>query len=248
MFANNEIGTVQPVREIGALCKERGVIFHCDAVQALPYLACDVQDLGVDLLSISAHKMYGPKGVGALYVRRRRPHVRLSAQIDGGGHERGARSGTLNVSGIVGFGVACDLIGAERVADGSRLRALRDRLLARITDAVADVRVNGAMDRRLPNNLNLSFPGLRSDAILRELDDVAVSSGSACSSASADESYVLRSLGGERHEHASLRFGLGRFTTEQEVEDAAVRVIAAVERARQARSEPLADACDDICP
>ena len=244
MYANNEIGTVQPIGEIGAVAKKRGVIFHCDAVQALPHLACDVQALGIDLLSMSAHKMYGPKGVGALYVRRRQPHVRLSPQIDGGGHERGVRSGTSNVAGIVGLGVACELVAAEREADGARLRALRDRLHTRIADAVPDVRVNGSMERRLPNNLNLSFTGLRSDAILHQLEDVAVSSGSACSSASTDESYVLQSLGGERHQHASLRFGLGRFTTEKEVDRASAHVVEAVARARRAGTGSLSDVCD----
>jgi cysteine desulfurase len=255
MLANNEIGTVQPIGEVGALCKERGVLFHCDAVQALPHLLCDVERLGIDLLSISAHKMYGPKGAGALYVRRRRPHVRLLAQIDGGGHERGLRSGTLNVAGAVGLGAACRLVRELREEESARLARLRDRLCERIRAPLAaageSVAVHGTMERRLPNNLNLGFPGLSSESLLAELErrGVAVSSGAACSSASSDGSYVLRALGGDAHEHASLRFGLGRFTTQEEVDLAAARVVDAVLRARAARAARPGDpvGCDASC-
>ena len=232
MLANNEIGTLQPIVELGALCKERGILLHSDAAQALAYVECDVEELGVDLLSISAHKMYGPKGAGALWIRRRRPHVRIAPLFDGGGHERGQRSGTINVPGVVGLGAACELVGRERDVERDRVRALRDRLHARITTGLDGVDVNGSLERRLPNNLNLAFAGVSSDAILRCLDGVAVSSGAACSSASDDGSYVLRSLGGDRAARGSLRFGLGRFTTAAEIERAADLVIAAVRRAR----------------
>jgi cysteine desulfurase len=235
MMANNEIGTVQPVGEIGALCKERGVVFHSDAVQALPYLECNVQALGIDLLSISAHKMYGPKGVGALYVRRRGPRVRLEPIIHGGGHERGIRSGTLNVPGIVGLGVACELVGRERDADAKRIGALRDRLREGLLERVDFAIVNGSMEHRLPNNLNLSFPGVNGDGLLAAIKGVAVSSGSACTSASLEPSYVLRALGeSEDVAHTSIRFGLGRWTTAAEIEtaiEATARAVLAQERA-----------------
>ena len=246
IYGNNEIGTVNPIPEVGALCRQRGVLFHCDAVQALPYLKCDVQELNVDLLSLSAHKMYGPKGVGALYVRRRRPRVRLEPIVDGGGHERGMRSGTLNVPGIVGLGKACELVAEERERDAERVARLRDRLLELLRLAFPDVRINGSLDRRLPNNLNVSFTGVDADALLGKLERVAVSSGAACTSASRDGSYVVKCLARAESRDASpeevdtraassIRFGLGRFTTAEEIEVAAADVIAAVSASRSDR-------------
>ncbi len=235
-FANNEIGTVQPVREIGRSCRERGIRFHCDAVQALPHLPCDVDDLELDLLSLSAHKMYGPKGIGALYVRRKSPRVRLRPLIDGGGHERGLRSGTLNVPGIVGFGKACELVRQERAADASRASALRDRLKDGLLSAIGEITINGSLDRRLPNNLNVSFLGVDSEKLIKALNGLAVSSGAACSSASRDSSYVLRAIGsGDLALAGSVRFGVGRFNTEEEIDRAARAVADAV---RELRSAP----------
>ncbi len=235
-FANNEIGTVQPVREIGRLCGERGIRFHCDAVQALPHLPCDVYELGLDLLSLSAHKMYGPKGIGALYVRRKSPRVRLRPLIDGGGHERGLRSGTLNVPGIVGFGKACELVREESAADAGRTSALRDRLKDRLLDALGDVTINGSLDHRLPNNLNVSFLGVDSEKLITALNGLAVSSGAACSSASRDSSYVLRAMGASDLALAgSVRFGVGRFNTADEIDRA---VVAVVDLVRELRSAP----------
>ena len=229
MYANNEIGTINPVGEIGAVCRGKGVLFHCDAVQAMAYLPCDVQELGIDLLSISAHKMYGPKGVGALFVRRRRPRVRLKPIIDGGGHERGMRSGTLNVPGIVGLGMACEICSREREADAERVRSLRDRLREKILAALPDAVLNGSIERRLPNNLNISFPGIDGDALMARLGPIAVSSGSACTSASPEPSYVLKSLGvSDAIAAASIRFGLGRSTTQDEIDRAADATIEAV--------------------
>lgn len=242
MLANNEIGTVNPIAEIGRLCKSRGVLLHCDAVQALAYLDCDVEALGVDLLSVSAHKMYGPKGVGALYVRRRNPRVTLEPIIDGGGHERGLRSGTLNVPGIVGLGKACELAVAERGLDSARIGVLRDSLLGQIREALPDVLVNGSMEYRLPNNLNLSFPGADADAIMMAMKDVAVSSGSACTSAKQEPSHVLRGIGlSEEAVHSSLRFGLGRFTTQEEIDYAAAAVIRAVRALRASGLERIGE-------
>jgi cysteine desulfurase len=231
MYANNEIGTVQPVREIGAICRERGIPFHCDAAQAFGKVPIDVEADGIDLMSLSAHKMYGPKGVGALYVRRRK--VRLTAQMDGGGHESGMRSGTLNVPGIVGFGEACAIAAAEMAAEGERLRALRDRLLAALQSGTGGLRVNGTMEDRLPGNLNISFSGIDSEALLMSLPDVALSTGSACSSATVEPSHVLRAIGVPAElAHGSVRFGLGRFNTEEEIDYAASRVVDAVNRLR----------------
>lgn len=219
MAANNEIGTLQPIEEIGAVCKERDVLFHTDAVQALAYRDCSIQKTQADLISISAHKMYGPKGVGAIYIRRRNPRVRLVPLIDGGGHERGFRSGTLNVSGIVGLGKACELVAGEREEDGRRIEKLRDRLKEGLLERIDFARINGSMTQRLPNNLNLSFPGVNGDGLLAAIQGVAVSSGSACTSASLEPSYVLRELGeSEEVAHTSIRFGLGRRTTEEEIE------------------------------
>jgi cysteine desulfurase len=241
MLANNEVGTVQPIREIGAVCRERGVLMHCDAVQGIGRVAFDVQSMNVDLASITAHKMYGPKGVGALYVRRSKPRVRLTAQMDGGGHERGYRSGTLNVPGIVGFGKAAELVAAEWREEAARVGALRDRLHQKITSALDECFVNGpwpAVDadgtvRRLPNNLNISFAYVEGESILMALKSVSVSSGSACTSASLEPSYVLRALGVEEElAHTSIRFGLGRFTTEEEVDFAADTTVQGIRKLR----------------
>jgi cysteine desulfurase len=218
MAANNEIGTLHPIEQIGAVCKRRGVLFHTDAVQAVGKVPVDVERMGIDLLSLSAHKMYGPKGVGALYVRKQSPRVRLEPQIDGGGHERGLRSGTLNVPGIVGLGVACTLAGREMADESERLTALRERLLEGIMSKLEGVKLNGHRERRLPGNLNLSFAWVKGEALLMGLRGVAVSSGSACTSANPEPSYVLRALGlSEELAYGSLRFGLGRFTTAGEV-------------------------------
>jgi cysteine desulfurase len=218
MLANNEIGTVQPIAEIGALCREKGVLFHCDAVQGLGKVPFDVESMKVDLASISAHKMYGPKGVGALYVRRK-PRVRIAPIIDGGGHENGMRSGTLNVPGIVGLGKAAELAKAEMHDEAARLLALREKLRKGIESKLDMLTVNGSMEHRLPGNLNISFAYVEGEALMMALKDVAVSSGSACTSASLEPSYVLRALGVEEDmAHSSIRFGLGRFNTEEEVD------------------------------
>ena len=231
MYANNETGVLQPIREIGAICRERGALFHCDAAQAFGKIPIDVEEDHIDLMSVSAHKMYGPKGVGALYVRRRGP--RVEPQMDGGGHEFGLRSGTLNVPGIVGFGEACAIAQVEMAEEAARLGALRDLLKLRLESALQRTGVNGSMERRLPGNLNMRFAGVNAEALLTSLPDVALSTGSACSSATAEPSHVLRALGlGEEAARSSVRFGLGRFTTEEEVEYAAARVIEAVRRLR----------------
>jgi cysteine desulfurase len=233
MAANNEIGTLQPVRDIGRLCKERGVFFHCDAVQAAGKLPLDVEELGIDLLSLSAHKIYGPKGVGALYVRARNPRVRPEPLLDGGGHERGLRSGTLPVPHVVGFGKACVLCQEEMPGEAERLARLRERLREGIMGRLDEVFLNGHPTARLPNNLNLSFAFVEGEALMMSMKDVAVSSGSACTSASPEPSYVLRVLGvGDDLARGSLRFGLGRFSTEEEVEYVAGEVVRAVERLR----------------
>jgi cysteine desulfurase len=232
MHANNETGVVHPIEELGRLTREHGVLFHCDAVQSVGKIPFDVEAANVDLASLSAHKMYGPKGVGALYVRRK-PRVRLVPQIDGGGHERGHRSGTLNVPGIVGFGKACELALAEREAEGARVLALRERLRQGILAGVERVFVNGSLEHRLPGNLNVSFAYVEGEALMMAMKDVAVSSGSACTSASLEPSYVLRALGvPDDLAHSSIRFGLGRFNTEEEV-DHVVRLV--VEKVRKLR-------------
>ncbi|HJZ11582.1 MAG TPA: IscS subfamily cysteine desulfurase, partial [Acidobacteriota bacterium] len=219
MYANNEVGTLQPIREIGKIAKEKGILFHSDATQAVGKIPVDVQDLNVDLMSLSAHKMYGPKGVGALYVRKKNPRVRIVAQMDGGGHERGMRSGTLNVTGIAGFGKACAIAKEEMAEEGKRLASLRDKLRNGIQEKLDEVFLNGHPTERLPNNLNLSFAYVEGESLLMGLDDVAVSSGSACTSATLEPSYVLKALGvGEDLAHTSIRFGLGRFNTEEEVD------------------------------
>jgi cysteine desulfurase len=234
MHANNEIGVLQPVAEIGKIAKEKSVIFHVDAAQSVGRVSVDVEKLGIDLLAISAHKIYGPKGVGALYVRRKNPRVELSPLIDGGGHERGMRSGTLNVPGIVGLGKACEICEKEMTAENERLRTLRDKLKDAILSRLDDTSINGTMEYRLPNNLNLSFAGVEGDALLMGINDVAVSSGSACTSATLEPSYVLRALGvPEDLAHSSIRFGLGRFNTEGEVDYVAGRVVETVKRLRE---------------
>lgn len=234
MAANNEIGVVQNMAAIGAICRERGVLFHSDAVQAYGKIPLDVSAMNIDLASITAHKIYGPKGVGALYVRRRNPRVRLSAQMDGGGHERGFRSGTLNVPGIVGLGKAAELMQTEMPAETERLVNLRERLRRGIMDAIDETYVNGHATQRLPGNVNISFNYVEGESLLMGLKDIALSSGSACTSASLEPSYVLKALGvGDELAHSSLRFGLGRFTSEEEVDYVVNRVIAEVSRLRE---------------
>ncbi len=234
MWANNEVGTLNPIREIGALCREQGVLFFTDATQAVGKVPVDVEADHVDILCLSAHKMYGPKGVGALYVRRKNPRVRLAAQIDGGGHERGMRSGTLNVPGIVGLGRACELARMELPEEARRCAELRDRLHGRITSELDFVQLNGHPEHRLPGNLNLSFHYVEGESLIMGISDVAVSSGSACTSASLEPSHVLRSMDvGEDLAHSSIRFGIGRFTTREEVDHAAEQVILAVKRLRE---------------
>ena len=234
MAANNEIGVIQPMREIGALCREKGVLFHTDATQAFGKVPLDVNECNIDLASFTAHKCYGPKGVGALYVRRRNPRVRLSAQIDGGGHERGFRSGTLNVPGIVGFGEAARLCVAEMDAEAVRSTELRERLRQGIVDAIDETYVNGHPTLRLPGNMNISFGFVEGESLLMGLKDVALSSGSACTSASLEPSYVLKALGvGDELAHSSLRFGIGRFTTVAEIDWVVDKVIFEVNRLRE---------------
>jgi cysteine desulfurase len=234
MTANNEIGVLQPVAEIGALAKEKGILFHTDAVQAAGKVPFDVNQTKADLVSLSAHKMYGPKGVGALYVRRRNPRVLLAEQINGGGHERGMRSGTLNVPGIVGLGRAAAICQAEMAAESVRLRALRDRLNDRLHENLDEIFVNGSMEHRLPHSLNISFAYVEGESLLMGINDVAVSSGSACTSASLEPSYVLKALGaGDDLAHSSIRFGLGRWTTEEEVAYVVDKLTNVVRRLRE---------------
>jgi len=235
MAANNEIGVVQPVAEIGALCHQKGILFHTDAAQAVGRIPIDVDKQSIDVMSMSAHKMYGPKGIGALYVRRKKPRVRLEAIIHGGGHERGMRSGTLNVPSIVGFGKAAEIARTEMDLENKRLLGLRQRLHARLSEALDEVFVNGSAEHRLPNNLNMSFAYVEGESLLMGLNkDVALSSGSACTSATLEPSYVLKALGvGDDLAHSSLRFGLGRFNTEEEVDRVADLVIKNVQRLRE---------------
>jgi cysteine desulfurase len=233
MQANNEIGVVQPLAEIGAICRRCGVLFHTDAAQSFGKLPIDVEACHIDLLSASAHKIYGPKGVGALYVRSRDPRVRLVPQMDGGGHESGLRSGTLNVPGIVGFGAACAIAASSMAEEARRTGALRDRLLALLQAGLEGVTVNGAFAPRLPGNLNVRFAGVDAASLLIALPGVALSTGSACTSAAITPSHVLRALGlSEREASSSVRFGIGRFNTEAEMDDVAARVIGAVRRLR----------------
>jgi len=233
MFANNEIGVLQPIAEIGAICREHGVLFHTDAVQAIGKVPVSVEEQNIDLASITAHKLHGPKGIGALYVRRKNPRVELAAMIDGGGHERGMRSGTLNVPGIVGLGKACELCGQEMVAEAAQLRALRDRLKDKIFAGLDEVYVNGSMEHRLPGNLNLSFANVDAEPLLMGINDVAVSTGSACSSAAIEPSHVLKALGAGDLTHGSIRFGIGRFNTQAEIDYVAARVVETVKRLRE---------------
>lgn len=233
MLANNEVGTIQPIAEIGAITREKGVLLHCDAVQGIGKTEFDVRAMNVDLASLTAHKIYGPKGVGALYVRRSKPRVRLVAQMDGGGHERGNRSGTLNVPGIVGFAKACEILKQEGKAENERIRGLRDRLHRGIAAALDEVVLNGHPEQRLPGNLNLSFSFVEGEGLMMAIKDVAVSSGSACTSASLEPSYVLRSMGlDEELAHSSIRFGLGRFNTEEEVDFVIDLVVGKVKKLR----------------
>jgi cysteine desulfurase len=234
MAANNEIGVVQPIAEIGKLCHERGIIFHTDATQAIGKIPIDVNKQNIDLMSISAHKMYGPKGVGALYVRRKNPRVQISAIIDGGGHERGMRSGTLNVAGIVGLGKACAIASEEISREAVQLSALRDRLRDRIMSRLDETYINGTMEHRLPGNLNISFAYVEGESLLMGINDIAVSSGSACTSATLEPSYVLKALGvGEDLAHTSIRFGLGRFNTQEEVDYVIDKMVQVVTKLRE---------------
>ena len=240
MWANNEVGTINEVPEIGAACRERGIVFHTDATQWVGKMPTDVEKDNIDLLSWSGHKIYGPKGVGALYVRRRRPRVRLQAQMDGGGHERGMRSGTLNVTGIVGFGAACELCGSEMEAERDRLLALRRKLETSLSSRMDVVQVNGHAERRLPHLTNISFGFVEGESLMMGIKQIACSSGSACTSASLEPSYVLKGLGlGDDLAHSSLRLSLGRFSTEAEVDEAIEGIVTAVEHLR--RLSPLYD-------
>ncbi len=234
MYANNEMGVIQPVAEIGKICKEKGVLFHCDAVQAVGKIPVNVITDGIDIMSITAHKLYGPKGVGALYVRRRNPRVQLTAQMDGGGHERGMRSGTLNVPGIVGLGAACEIAEKEMPQEMARARALRDRLRAKLEAGLEETYINGSMEHRLPHNLNMSFAYVEGESLLMGINDIAVSSGSACTSATLEPSYVLKALGlGDDLAHTSIRFGIGRFNTEEEIDYTANKMIQVVNKLRE---------------
>ncbi len=234
MSANNEIGSLHPIRDIGRLCKEKGVLFHTDAVQSAGKVPLDVNDVGADIVSLSAHKMYGPKGIGCLYVRKKDPRVRLEPQIDGGGHERGMRSGTLPVPLIVGFGKAADLCRREMPEESKRTFALRERLRKGIMDKLPETYLNGHPTERLPGNANISFAYVEGEGLMMGIKDVAVSSGSACTSASLEPSYVLRALGvGDELAHSSIRFGIGRFNTEEEVDFVADLVVREVSRLRE---------------
>jgi cysteine desulfurase len=233
MAANNEIGTINPIAEIGKVCRDHGVFFHTDAVQALGKVEINVDKMNIDLLSISAHKIYGPKGIGALYVRRKNPRVRLSPIIHGGGHERGMRSGTLNVTGIVGFGKACELAQKNMASEVERIKKLRDKLWDGIRSQLDEVYLNGHPTERLPNNLNVSFAFVEGESLMMGMKELAVSSGSACTSASLEPSYVLKSIGvGEDLAHTSIRFGLGRFTTEAEIDFTIDKVVTTVKKLR----------------
>jgi len=233
MLANNEIGVIQPVAEIGKIAKERGVLFHCDATQGVGRIPVNVDEMGIDLMSFSAHKIYGPKGVGGLYVRRKKPRVRLLAMMDGGGHERGMRSGTLNVPGIVGLGEACAICEKEMVEEELRLLDMRNKLQNHIMTELDETYLNGHPEKRLAQNLNISFAYVEGESLMMGLKEIALSSGSACTTATLEPSYVLRALGvGSDLAHSSLRFGLGRFTTDEEVDYVGKRVVEAVNRLR----------------
>jgi cysteine desulfurase len=233
MMANNEIGSINPIAEIGAVCKQAGVLFHTDAVQGAGKVEIDVQKMGIDLLSLTAHKIYGPKGIGGLYVRRKGPRVRLAPMVHGGGHERGMRSGTLNVPGIVGFGKACEIARKVLPEETQRLRTLRDRFWTALQAELDELYLNGHPTERLPNNLNVSFAFVEGESLMMGMKELAVSSGSACTSASLEPSYVLKSIGvGEDLAHTSIRFGLGRFTTDEEVDFAIRKTISTVKKLR----------------
>jgi len=233
MYANNEIGVVQPMKEIGKIAKEKGILFHSDGVQAVGKIPLNVVEDGIDVLSLTAHKLYGPKGVGALYVRRRNPRVQITSQMDGGGHERGMRSGTLNVPGIVGLGAACEICKRDMPEESKRLSFLRDKLKDKLMGALDEVYINGTMEHHLPHNLNISFAYVEGESLLMGINDIAVSSGSACTSATLEPSYVLKALGaGDDLAHSSIRFGLGRFNTEEEVDYVANKVIDVVKKLR----------------
>ena len=239
MAANNEIGVIQPLADISAIVHERGALLHTDAAQAAGKIAIDVQAMGIDLLSLTGHKYYGPKGAGALYVRRRKPRIQLACQIDGGGHEHGLRSGTLNVPGIVGLGMAAEICRQEMPAESARLAGMRDRLLAGLRERLEDVRVNGPLTRRLPHNLHVSFPYVEGERLLMALGDLAVSTGSACSSGSQAPSHVLQAIGAIGDDAgASIRFGLGRGTTDAEIDFAIDRVTTVVRSLRAAAARP----------
>lgn len=234
MLANNEIGTIHPIAEIGKIAKEKGILLHCDATQGVGKIPVDVDALKVDLMSFTAHKIYGPKGVGALYVRKKGPRVRLVPQIDGGGHERGMRSGTLPVPLIIGFGKACELCEQEMPVESKRIAAMRDRLQAQIMKDLDECYLNGHPTERLPHNLNISFAYVEGEALLMGVKEIALSSGSACTSATLEPSYVLRALGvGSDLAHSSIRFGLGRFTTDEEIDYTGKRMVEAVKRLRE---------------
>jgi len=234
MFASNEIGVIHPMAEIGKIAKSRGVLFHCDATQAVGKIPVDVEAMGIDLMSFTAHKIYGPKGVGALYVRKRNPRVRLAPIIDGGGHERGMRSGTLPVPLVVGFGKACEIAQEVMPTESDRLARLRDKLQEAIYKNLDEVYLNGHPTQRLPHNLNISFAYVEGESLLMGLKEIALASGSACTSATLEPSYVLRALGvGSDLAHSSIRFGLGRFNTEEEVDYVAGRVVETVKRLRE---------------
>lgn len=234
MMANNEIGTIQPVAEIGKICREKGVIFHTDATQGVGKIPVDVNAMNIDLMSFTAHKMYGPKGVGALYVRKKSPRVKLSEQMHGGGHERGMRSGTLNVPGIVGFGKACEISKNEMEEESKRLIYLRDKMINTFLSRVKYSYLNGHPTQRLPHNVNVSFEYVEGEGLMMGIKDLAVSSGSACTSATLEPSYVLKALGrGDELAHSSIRYGLGRFTTEEEVDFAIEQTIDSVNHLRE---------------
>jgi cysteine desulfurase len=234
MYANNEIGIVQPIAEIGRIAKEKGILFHTDAVQAVGKIPVNVATDAIDLLSLTGHKLYGPKGAGALYVRRRSPRVQLTSQMDGGGHERGMRSGTLNVPGIAGLGAAAEICHKEMGEESKRLQHLRDKLRNLIEDNLDEVYINGTMEHHLPHSLNMSFAYVEGESLLMGINDIAVSSGSACTSATLEPSYVLKALGaGDDLAHSSIRFGLGRFNTEEEVDYVGNKVIDVVRKLRE---------------
>ena len=234
MYANNEIGVIQPVAEIGKMCRERGVLFHTDGVQAIGKVPVNVNTDNIDIMSITGHKLYGPKGAGALYVRRKNPRVQITAQMDGGGHARGMRSGTLNVPGIVGLGEACAICQRELPEEMVRMRYLRDKLKNKLEAGIDEVFINGSMEHRLPQNLNMSFLYVEGESLLMGINDIAVSSGSACTSATLEPSYVLKALGlGDDLAHSSIRFGIGRFNTEEEIDYVADKLIEVVGKLRE---------------